>query len=397
LSSPQRSPRTRLRGSLVLAAASFLVALAGSELVLRAAVVPRDSYLVTDPGTSWTVITGAPGAAKRVARFQVNLFGVRGRTFGDDRTEYRVLAIGGSTTECASLDDAMAWTYLLETGLDTTADGRRVWVGNVGHGGMTTRDHVLHVKYLLAQYPRIDVVVSLVGVNDMAAALRQAWNYQLPGSVTERSGEEAQLRHAFVIAPDTVGLPWYKTTGWWWLARRAKRAWRRYRAAPVIDLVASRLAPPRRSRRMIGASIDRVPPLDRPLFEYRRNLNAMVTLAIAAGAQVVFVTQPSAWQPRMTDAQQRRLWFGWIGADWASARAYYTPGALSRAQAAYNQTLLDVCRERGLTCVDAARLLPNDSTVFLDDVHFTERGSQLLAHALIAALREHPPFRRTRG
>jgi hypothetical protein len=255
----------------------------------------------------------------------------------------------------------------------------------------------LHVKYLLAQYPRIDVVVSLVGVNDMAAALRQAWNYHLPGSVTERSGEDAQLRHAFTIAPGTVGLPWYKTTGWWWLGRRAKRAWRRYRASPERDPVSSRLEPPRRSRRGIGASIDSVPPLERPLFEYRRNLNAMVTLAAAAGAQVVFVTQPSAWRQRMTDAEQRRLWFGWVGADWASARAYYTPGALSRAQAAYNQTLLDVCRARGLTCVDAARLLPNDSTVFIDDVHFTERGSQRLAEALIAALRDRPPFRRARG
>jgi hypothetical protein len=199
------------------------------------------------------------------------------------------------------------------------------------------------------------------------------------------------------VVPGTVGLPWYKATGWWQLAKRAKFAWRQRRTLELKNGATNGLERAQRSRHGIGASIDSVPPLERPLFEYRRNLNAMVTLATAAGAQVVFVTQPSAWQPRMTDAQQRRLWFGWIGADWASARAYYTPGALSRAQAAYNQTLLDVCRERGLTCVDAARLLPNDSTVFLDDVHSTERGSQLLAHALIAALREHPPFRRTRG
>jgi hypothetical protein len=160
----------------------------------------------------------------------------------------------------------------------------------------------------------------------------------------------------------------------------------------------SRLEPARLSRRTVGASIDSVPPLVQPLFEYRRNLNAMVNLAAAAGAELVFVTQPSAWRPHMMEAEQRRLWFGWTGgADWWLARAYYTPGALSRAQAAYNETLLDVCRERGLMCVDAARLLPRDSTVFLDDVHFTERGSQLLAGALIAAFREHPRFRRTRG
>jgi hypothetical protein len=291
------------------------------------------------------------------------------------------------------LDDSVAWTHLLETGLDTTADGRTIWVGNVGHGGATTRDHVLHVKYLLAQYPRIDVVVSLVGVNDMAAALRQAWDYQLPAPVMEGSAEAAQLRHAFVNGPATSGMPWYKTTAWWRLGRRAAGAWRRFLAAPVNDRTSSRLEPARRSRRTIGASIDSLPPLDRPLFEFKRNLNAMVTLAAAAGAQVVFVTQPSVWRPRMTDAEQHRLWFGWVGPDWYSARAYYTPGALSRAMTAYNRTLLDVCRERNLACVDAARMLPGDSSVFVDDVHFTERGSRLLAQALVTAFRERVPFR----
>jgi len=31
-----------------------------------------------------------------------------------DRTEYRILAIGGSTTECLYLDDSKAWPFLLE-------------------------------------------------------------------------------------------------------------------------------------------------------------------------------------------------------------------------------------------------------------------------------------------
>jgi lysophospholipase L1-like esterase len=355
--------------------------------------MPRSGYFVTEPGTNWTVTTGPPGDPTHVARFHVNRFGIRGRAFGDDRAEYRVLAVGGSTTECALLDDSTVWTHLLETGLDTTADGRRVWVGNIGHGGTTTRDHVVQLKHLLAQYPRIDVVVALVGVNDMASALRQGWEYQLPGSVTERSAEETQLRHAFVIEPGAVGLPWYKATGWWWLARRAKRAWRRYESVGSTR----RLEPAQRSRSTIGASLDSIPPLERPLLEYRRNLNAMVDLPAAAGARVVFVTQPSAWRRQMTDAENGRLWFGWVGADWSSARAYYTTGALRGVMAAYNQTLLDVCRERGLACVDAAHLLPNDTTIFIDDVHFTERGSRLLAEALVAALRDRPPFGQVRA
>jgi lysophospholipase L1-like esterase len=62
--------------------------------------------------------------------------------------------------------------------------------------------------------------------------------------------------------------------------------------------------------------------------------------------------------------------------------------------ARYNDTLLEVCRARGLDCVDAAHLLPRDTTALYDDVHFNEQGSRLLARALAKSLRERPPFRR---
>jgi hypothetical protein len=62
--------------------------------------------------------------------------------------------------------------------------------------------------------------------------------------------------------------------------------------------------------------------------------------------------------------------------------------------ARYNETLLDVCRERGLDCVDAARLLPHDTTAMYDDVHFNEQGSRMLARVLVEHFRARPPFRR---
>ncbi len=40
-------------------------------------------------------------------------------------------------------------------------------MGNVGKSGHTSDHHVLQVRHLLAQYPHIDVVTVLVGVNDM--------------------------------------------------------------------------------------------------------------------------------------------------------------------------------------------------------------------------------------
>ena len=110
-----------LRANAALAAGSLIAGVVVAELVLRAALLPRGGYFVTAPGTSWTVTWDSSGAT-RASRFHVNRRGVRGRAFGDDGAEFRVLAVGGSTTECAIQDDSAAWTHVLETELDRTDD-----------------------------------------------------------------------------------------------------------------------------------------------------------------------------------------------------------------------------------------------------------------------------------
>ena len=85
---------------------------------------------------------------------------------------------------------------------------------------------------------------------------------------------------------------------------------------------------------------------------------------------------------------------GAIATDGATRRAYLSTGALARVMARYNEALLDVCRQRALACVDAAKVLPRDTTAMYDDVHFNEQGARLLAHELAAYFRRHPPFLR---
>ena len=401
---PSRVPLPKSLTNVSLAALSVIATLGAAEVGLRTLFPPSHSYFVMRPGRDWTV-TAAPDllpGVTGIGHFRVNRFGVRGREFGDD-AEYRILAVGGSTTQCAVLDDTEVWTHVLETALGRTADGRPVWVGNVGRDGATSRDLVMHVKYLLGQYPRIDAVVSLVGVNDMISALHQGWHYRPPQPVTEPRAEQAQRQRAFAVVPgriqDPVGyptlhLPWYKTTALWQLARRARAARRLHRTFVLQDRAGPALQHARDERYHTGAWIDSLPPLEAPLVEYRRNLNAMADIAAAAGARIVFVTQPSLWRSGLPDREERLLWFGWVGTDRPSATAFFTTGALSRAMARYNETLLIVCRERRLECVDAAGALPHDTTALYDDVHFNEHGSQLLGSALAGYFSGRPPFRR---
>ena len=97
------------------------------------------------------------------------------------------------------------------------------------------------------------------------------------------------------------------------------------------------------------------------------------------------MTQPSLWRADLTPQEERRLWFGGIGDFQQNAGStYYTVSALADAMAQFNRTLLDTCAARGITCLDLAARVPKDTSQFLDDVHFTERGAGTVA-AVVAA------------
>jgi lysophospholipase L1-like esterase len=317
------------------------------------------------PGTDWT-IAEAPEVVRGiegVSRYRVNSFGIRGRTFGPDASEFRILAVGGSTTECAQLDETEVWTSLLEQALRPMPDGRRPWVGNVGRSGLTTREHLLQLERLLPQYPRIDAVLAMVGANDMLSALKQGPRYRPFGP---------DLSRAFLLLPGKSALRQ--------AVLRVKLSWNARRAFGPED--AATLERARRARREARSWIDALPDLKAPLADYRRNLSAMADVAAAGNVRLVLATQPSRWRERMSDRDSRELWFGWVGEDWPEAEAYFTTGALERAMSAYNQALREVCRERGLDCVDAAAMVAPDAAFFYDDLHFTEAGSRRLAEVL---------------
>ena len=85
-------------------------ALVFGEVAFRL-VEPRETqYRVWRPNTA-QVFHPRPGVMPGIqgpSRFTVNSVGLRAREVnGDDGTEYRILAIGGRTTECLYLDDLM--------------------------------------------------------------------------------------------------------------------------------------------------------------------------------------------------------------------------------------------------------------------------------------------------
>lgn len=403
---PEES-RPSARARIMLLALVFGAAglsLIAAEAALRAFGPRETSYQVSRPNQRRVMspdtafLPGMHGDAV----ITTNELGLRGDPLPADSSVFRVLVVGGSTSENLYHDDSETWPRQLQDRMTPLADGRRVWVAAAARSGMNARDHVVQVGRLLPQLPRIDLMLVLVGVNDLTFALGQGDAYAPPPPLSDPRALKAQEARAFMVVPGGLHQSttlaqrgaWYKRTALYQLGARirANIVARRQQSTLVQDTRGEAIERWRENRRQASEIREELPTLDAPLAEYRRNLEAVADAAAARGVPLVLLTQPALWRAGLDSASSRLLWLGGIG-DFqrAPGSVYYSPGALARAMAAHNAVLLDVCAARGLRCFDLAAAVPSDTLHFYDDVHFTERGARVIAEALATWLREPTP------
>jgi lysophospholipase L1-like esterase len=362
--------------TLALLPAACLIAVLVAEGALR--LVAPKSYYVWPPNLQMTFVPDSqaiPGVTGE-SKFVINDAGLRGRPFSQD-DRYRVLAMGGSTTECLYLDEPEAWPNLLEAQLNAAFEPSPVWVGNSGKSGHQSAHHVLQAEHLLTQYPRIDLALLLVGTNDMMRVAQQSGFVPL---------SDTELQQAFTVWPGgasgtEAGYPWYKRTQLWRTLRAASQNLATDESdALVQDTVGSVFVTMRKKRQNAVEYTEQFPDLTEPLREYRANLHSIVDSAERHGTKLVLMTQPSLWADNLPDDAAQLIWMGRMAPYMTEApQTYYTAGTLAKAMDAYNRALLEVCAERGLQCLDLAAAIPKESKYFYDDVHFTETGSRLVA------------------
>lgn len=398
--SPDPAGPWKQRAALALLSSVFALVLA--EIVLRIVVPPRTTHSVWPPSMSRVfhprakLYADLPGET----RFTINARGLRGAELGRDEEELRVLALGGSTTECLYHDDPKAWTNLVSTLLSD--DGKkRVWVGGAGRSGMNSGDHVLHAKHLLAELPRMDAVVILLGVNDMSVALGRPEAYEPTPRDMDHATHEKAVRRAFFQVPGPLEDAWDYDGSFaaksrlYQLVKRIRRQRSRdlgtvYRMQDDEGEAMIRWRANRRQARSVKGEL---PDLTAALATFRANVTAIAEIAAERGLPLVLMTQPALWRDDLPQAEQDLLWMGGLG-DFQSGPGYdyFSAGALAEGLRRFNAVTLDVCRERSLPCLDLAKEIPSDTTIFYDDCHFGQTGSERIAEALATHLRRLPPF-----
>lgn len=363
---------------LLLGVAGVVLGLLATEALLRVFYLNnryqlRESHLDLRFQPAPGVMPGIEGTS----RFTTDAYGIRALPAYDAlSTDYRLLAIGGSTTETLYLDDRESWSYLLQNHL-----GAGFWVGNIGRSGDTTATHYYTVQRIVPQFAP-DVVLIMAGINDLTPALSHPqWQPIALATLPAANVINTFYRAPYRTRSDTSGvvlldfLKWeiknrYFVTNTLYIEDQAGAFYEQRRAL-------WRKAPP---------TIDTLPAnFDAALAAYADNLRRIADAAAQQGITLVFINQPAVWSAQMPAEFEAYLWLVQLGQREASTARYTIP-ILADALAQYNAALDAVCRERALTCVDLASSMNGQTAFFYDDVHFNEAGARHVAQSIAAVL-----------
>ncbi|NIR49218.1 hypothetical protein GWO43_12130 [candidate division KSB1 bacterium] len=363
-------------------------ALVLGEILLRIYFGKNERFYVHKPNISveFTVPDSLIPDIAGSVRFSTNAQGMRGQDYPRDHRTYRILAVGGSTTMCSFLDDAKTWPALVQKNLNVTADGRDVWVGNIGKDGVSTRSHMQQMMNFVPQF-ELDAILLLIGINDLSLKLVQQENYD-PDFLSDPKNRRKQVLRTFAIVPDSFH-PLYKHFGFWKLARRTKSYLKHHTTFEENAETLLRW----RNYRKVGKEIDVMPDLTAALQEYASNLSQIIELAEQLEVRIIFMTQPVLWHDNMNAEETAALIAGFYGNPGELEEPlYYSPEILQAGIDMFNDKLKQVCREQSSECIDLAGMIPQNLQVFYDDCHYTEYGAELVAETVAAYLKNAPPF-----
>lgn len=290
-----------------------------------------------------------------------NAVGFRGPDVPQEGLEERlsIIAVGGSTTECAFLSDGKDWPGAL--GALLAEDFPTVWLDNAGLDGHSTFGHTILVHDVIIDlHPKI--VIFLVGANDEARqATHEHTAAQLKGPLLFTSLEGFVKSAAAYSEVASLALNLYRYS-------RAK-----LQGLPHhnVDVAALPQAPAVESD-LVGLL---EPHTQTYVPAYEQRLLNLIQMVKAANIDPVLVTQPTLWgegidPPTGTDLSTVVIKPNTTG------YAYWNILEL------YNDATRRVGEREGVLTIDLAHSLERNSDFFYDGIHFTNAGAAEVARII---------------
>jgi len=345
-----------------------IIILVIAEIILSLLeVVPANYYTMTpNSGFTWKINSNEITGIHQDSEISFDELGARSISNYKDAT-HKIAVFGGSTTACFALTQSKTWPALLEKKL-----GNSYWVGNFGRPGNSSNHHILQFEHILKKPELSDVKTVLImqGVNDFVGYLISEEQYiNLP---------EEKLKYiAFQHLPDE-NIPFYKKLTLYKLARRAKTnitfyfKHKDYLTQAVQDI---------KTLKKQAKIINELPDLTAGLKHYEENTKQLIKLANEKNIKLIFVTQATMWKPDLEKKYEDLM----VTSGFMNNEAFYSTEAFYYGMEAFNQRLIEVCKQNNVSYIDLD--LPKTTESFYDDFHYNESGAELASDQIAKVLK----------
>ena len=371
----------------VFAIALLPFAYVAVELAARWWIRRRDKYYVLTPGMRLRLEIDAEvfPQLERTTRFDVNNEGERGDELPRSKEGlYRVLVAGGSQPEGFLLDQDTAWPGALQRLLEqpdrrSKLGAARVHVGSIARSGVGSEALDLLFDRLLPRYPRLQLIIVMVGATDVIRWLEYGAQHSLPP----------------VRTPDLFRCHPEGPFGWkpkalaaWELLLRARRRWLK---PIVVHKRAGHWYADARAMRARATEIRHEMPDPSPMLEqFEFHFRRVLEQAAAHADRVIVVRQP--WFDKQYTAEEAaHMWHGGAGQAWReNVTTYYSFDVVSRLMACVDQKAAVITDALGVEQVDLMPILERSLTTYYDGFHATPHGASTVAQAIAAAIERAP-------
>ena len=291
-----------------------------------------------------------------------NSLGFRGEDPPKDFKDHlTIVAVGGSTTECAYIDEGKTWPDLLSRQLHLSFD--KIWINNAGFNGHSTYGHLKLMKdYIIKLKP--DCCLFLVGCNDVDRPDISSFDSTINND--QQTFIVRLARHSRLV---NVLLNFY-----------------RQHEAVQRQLVTNNnihFSLKGKEKRILGDSTisEKANEQSALIKQYGVRVQQLIDLCRQSNIEPVFVTQPCLLGDTTDDV---------TGVDLSTFPMNNGNGKLTWALLQlYNDETKAVCAANKVLVIDLGTQLPKSSRYFYDVYHYNNEGCRKVSSLIYEGLATH--------
>lgn len=297
---------------------------------------------------------------KEITNFTINNYGFRGDELivPKPNNEYRIFAIGGSSTESLYIDDKDVWTQVLQDNLNQNNDSTTVKVYNAGKSGDNIQDHLAMLSHRIIHL-QPDEVIIFCGINDVTRLLLD--KNPLKFNLTKKDEKEVSFGNMLGVFLYEFQIP-----------RRLYYAFKsQEETLETIEI---------QSNYQKKVAKTQARPLENQLPEtdygnYENKLKSLIGICQANDIKLIFATQVVTWN---TVDETLKNWH------WMTSRGGIRYNALKLQQKvdSINAITVKEAKRFHVPVFKTDSIIPKTSAYLYDDCHFNPAGSKKMGDEL---------------